>query len=238
MLSARKVVAVSESLADEIMLQYGKDAAAKLKVIHNPIDTDFWTPLAPLIRKGVREQLGFPDDSKVITFVALGDFERKGLPVLLEAISILRGRQQDYRVLAVGPTAESIMSLVHKSGLDPAVVLAVGPQRDVRPYYAAADAFCLPSMYESASLVMLEARASGLPLVVAQVGYAKGLTESGGGILIDRTAASVAQGLHQVLASQSSSPYKLPTRYEIQHFYAAWEALVTENCVARIEPFR
>ena len=69
--------------------------------------------------------------------------------------------------------------------------------RDLEPerYYAAADAFVLPSAYESFSLAAFEAAASGLPIVATDVGAVGEIVNAGGGIFIERNAESLAEAL-------------------------------------------
>lgn len=67
---------------------------------------------------------------------------------------------------------------------------------DVERFLSAADVFLLPSLYETFSLVGFEAAATGLPLVVTRVHGIGGLVrDDTAGILVDRNADSVADGL-------------------------------------------
>ena len=62
----------------------------------------------------------------------------------------------------------------------------VGPQNDVRPWYGAADALVLPTLYEPFANVVLEAMASALPVITSLKCGAVDLIESGrNGLLCD-----------------------------------------------------
>ena len=63
--------------------------------------------------------------------------------------------------------------------LNPAGVTLVGPVDDPAPYYAAADAFVLPTFYDPCSLSVLEAAASGLPSVTSRFNGAAELLSEG-----------------------------------------------------------
>src|SRR5262249_5594902 len=71
----------------------------------------------------------------------------------------------------------------------------VGETDHPERWYAAADALVLPSLYESFSLVALEAASSGVPVVATRVGVISEIVQEGGGILVERTARDVAVAL-------------------------------------------
>ena len=124
-----------------------------------------WSRRADFDRAGVRARMGFTDEDTVFVFVALGQFERKGLPLLLEALSRLPSSRAN--LIVVGGEPDLIASYrpeVARLGLDRNVVFA-GMQSDVRPFFWASDAFAFPSAYETFSLVSYEAAAAGLPVI-------------------------------------------------------------------------
>src|SRR5205807_2149797 len=92
-------------------------------------------------------------------------------------------------------------------------------------YYAAADAFVLPSAYETFSLAALEAAATGLPVVATNVGIVGGLVAAGGGVFVDRDPDSIATALERL----AERPEELPGMAECARDYArgfGWEAAV------------
>jgi glycosyltransferase involved in cell wall biosynthesis len=75
----------------------------------------------------------------------------------------------------------------------------VGQQDDVRPFLWTADIFALPSAYEAFPLVVLEAAAAGLPLLVTPLHGVEDVAEHGrNGLVVQRTVEAVADGLHQL----------------------------------------
>ena len=124
----------------------------------------------------------------VFVFVALGHFERKGLPLLLEALGSLDDGR--VRLLVVGGQPDLVESYRRKAeaaGVGDPVRFA-GMQEDIRPYLATADVFVLPSAYETFSLVALEAAAAGLPLLVTPLhGVEDYVCDGGNGFVVRLT---------------------------------------------------
>jgi len=77
-----------------------------------------------------------------------------------------------------GPEREAICRVAEEAGLGKRLILA-GFQRDMRPFYGAIDIFCLPSLTEGLPLVLLEACASGKPVVASRVGSVGELIDDG-----------------------------------------------------------
>ena len=81
----------------------------------------------------------------------------------------------------------------------------IGESPEPERYYAAADAFVLPSVYESFSLAAFEAAASGLPVIATDVGAIAEIVNAGGGTFIDRTAASLGEALNHLEADREAA---------------------------------
>ena len=99
---------------------------------------------------------------------------RKGTEILLESLSILRKLGHDVRLLAVGPfeTMEyenRIKSLARQRGVED-LIEWTGFVNNVDEYFAKMDAFVLPSLFgEGLPMVVLEAMATGTPVISAEV---------------------------------------------------------------------
>jgi UDP-glucose:(heptosyl)LPS alpha-1,3-glucosyltransferase len=75
----------------------------------------------------------------------------------------------------------------------------LGPVQNMAPVYAAADAFVLPTAYETFSLVTYEAAATGLPLLVTRVNGVEDLLQEGrSGWFVSPDAKDIARRLNQL----------------------------------------
>lgn len=141
--------------------------AFPLHVIPNGIDVDVYRPgLAPI--RHLR------DDKVNILFVGRLE-KRKGLGDLLRAYSAMKPRVPRSRLIIVGdgPLRGRVESYVTRNRLADVVVAGFVPDTVKPRYYCSADIFCAPATgAESFGIVLLEALASGLPVVATEVpGY-------------------------------------------------------------------
>ena len=194
---AKQVVVPSRGLARELKTEF-PFIENRLTVLSNPISLQRLEMPGGFDRQAFRRGLGMEDEDLVGLFVALGQFERKGLPLLLQALPGT-GR---VKLIVVGGEPD----LIARYGQEAARhqlgnrVKFVGMQTDVRPYLWSSDVFVFPSLYETFSLVTYEAAASGLPIVVSQLYGVEDLVKDGeNGFLIETSAAGVREGLERVL---------------------------------------
>lgn len=160
---ARAVICISQMVKREIVEHFGV-SETRLHVIYNGIDTSAFHPRFREERQTVRQRLGIPADAAVFLFVGSG-FERKGVGRILEAFA--RQRATSY-LLVVGNDKHLARYQRQARHLGLAErVRFLGVQKEVRPYYGAADAFVFPTLYEPFGNVILEAMASGLPVITS-----------------------------------------------------------------------
>jgi glycosyltransferase involved in cell wall biosynthesis len=199
---ARVVVVPSRGLRRDIGRLYpGSDH--KITVIQNTVDLDGFRPPPDFNRASVRERMATGEGDTAFVFVALGHFERKGLPLLLEALGSGDESLEKARLWVVGGERDLVASYRRRSdelGLGERVTFA-GRTDDVRPFLWAADAFVSPSHYEAFSLGLIEAAAAGLPLLATRIsGSEELLVEGRNGLWVEPTRAGVADGLKRFLA--------------------------------------
>ncbi len=150
------VVAVSQQVRNEL-IEAGLDGE-RLRVIPNGVDTEEFKPIAVS-----RQDVGLPE-GKLVLFIGDIKTPRKNLDTLLKAML----RVADGSLVVVGNTAGSpYPELTAKLGLQSRVSF-LGFRRDIAQLMRAASLLVFPSRYEACSLVLLEAAASGLPIVAAR----------------------------------------------------------------------
>jgi UDP-glucose:(heptosyl)LPS alpha-1,3-glucosyltransferase len=149
----------------------------KIRVIYNAVDTEKYSPESlNRFREETRTRLGIEPNQTVFLFVGSG-FERKGLPALMKSVQKLPA---DCHLLIVGQDKrhKRYGALAKRFGIAEKLHF-LGLQEDVRPYYAAADAFVLPTLYDAFANTVLEAMASGLPVITSTKCGAVDMIESG-----------------------------------------------------------
>lgn len=234
-----RIIVPSGGLARELSTEFPW-ARDKIKIIPNPVDYEQLQCPIDFDRAVLRATLGLAGSDFVLVFAALGHFERKGLPLLLEAMRLVsdpglklmvvggeRGLVADYRDRATA------MELAER-------VVFAGVQRDLRPYLWSADALALPSYYETFSLIAFEAAAAGLPLIVASVhGVDDILRDGENGFLVDRSAEQIAHGITRLIALSPEARRRMGEEarravagYDLSHFIARWREFYASSRVA------
>ncbi len=145
------------------------------RVVYNGVDSVRYHPPAPLEREAARRRLGLAPDTLVFVSVAQLRPE-KGHDHLIDAFAG-DGLPSDRALILVGDGVRraDLQAQAQRLGLADRVIFA-GEQADVRPWIHASDAFVLASTaVETFSNAALEAAASGLPLVMTDIGGAREL---------------------------------------------------------------
>lgn len=159
--SARRVVAVSESVATELR-ESTPMSRGRLRVIYNGVDPVEFRPRRPEDPRPLREGLDLPASAFVILFVGDARSTRKNLDLALSTLARLEPR---FRLAVIGEYRggpyEQMAMQIGVAGR----VHFLGPRRDVAECLRDADALLCVSHYEPASLVLLEGMASGLPVI-------------------------------------------------------------------------
>jgi len=174
---------VSERLKRDLCRHY-REAAADVIVVPNGVDADrFGTRNRVLYREKVRQEHDIPLEAPVLLFIG-GDWERKGVPCLIKALSLVR--RHDVRLLVVGGgEAETYQCLARDVQIEGRVTF-VSHSKEIHRYYAACDILAFPTLYEPFGLVILEAMASGLPVITSRLaGVADYIVDGVSGVLLD-----------------------------------------------------
>jgi UDP-glucose:(heptosyl)LPS alpha-1,3-glucosyltransferase len=192
------VICISRMVQDDIRERFGIPVE-RLPIIYNAVDGDEYHPGLAAGRAATRASLGIGDDRVVFLLVGSG-YARKGAGRAIEALArvpapahlVIVGHDRDparYRALARRQRVE-------------ARVTFAGPQVDPKPFYGAADAFLMPTLYDPLSNAVLEALACGLPVITSRRCGAGELVAAhdAGTVCGARDIAAIALAMHTLLA--------------------------------------
>ncbi|HVX60291.1 MAG TPA: glycosyltransferase family 4 protein [Pirellulales bacterium] len=181
----RLFIALSKMVARDFERYHGV-RRDQLRLVYNGVDVERFSPEHRWrYRRVVRDELGLDDDDTLLLIVA-HNFRLKGVPSLLTAVGKLLAEGERVRLAVVGGKRRaSLLRMAERRGAAAAVTF-VGPVDDATAYYAAADVYVQPTFYDPCSLVVLEALASGLPVVTSLFnGAGELITEGKHGFLVN-----------------------------------------------------
>jgi UDP-glucose:(heptosyl)LPS alpha-1,3-glucosyltransferase len=183
----KAVIAISNMVRSDITSRF-KIPNDRIYTIYNGVDLHQFRPENRLtIGKQFRSECGLLDEIPVVLFVGSG-FERKGLVYLLRAMALARGAAQLW-VVGKGNKLP-YLRLAKKLGLMSRVTFW-GPRQDILRFYAAADIFAFPTLYDPFSTAVLEALAAGLPVITtAQCGAAEIMSHGKEGFVLSSPSAT------------------------------------------------
>ncbi len=162
----RRVVVTSEALRDAMLEAYPAVAGA-LDVITPGVAM----PVAPASaqeKQDARARLGLPAQGTCVLFVG-NDFRKKGLPSLIKALALL---PPTYFVAVVGhPKQREEMQLLARAAGVAQRLVFLGTLQNMDSAYRAADLLVHPTLQDTYAMVVLEAMAHGVPVVVSGLPY-------------------------------------------------------------------
>jgi glycosyltransferase involved in cell wall biosynthesis len=177
---ARKIIAVSHFTKWELT-NYYKIPPHKIKVIHNGVDIHKFQPVAD--KRKIKAELGFNSDD--IAIVSVGRlYARKGLFTLIESMpAIVKGfPNAKFIISGKGQSDEMNKLIAHATRLGVIgniVFTGYYPDKKLPLLYQAADVFAFSTFYEHHPFAVLEALATGLPVVTTTVGGIPETIDSG-----------------------------------------------------------
>lgn len=207
---ADKRINFIKRIAEKIFLKYSgfkKIVAVDLKGLHilktSRLKNSVYIPNGVELNKsiGITKK-----KNKRFKFLFVGRLEeQKGIIYLLQAASLLKGRDFEVNIVGDGSQAGHLKNTAKESGLSHAVnFLGKLDDQELQDEYIYSDAFVLPSIWEGIPLSILEAMAAGLPVIAADVGGITTLcTDRVTGLIVKpRDSAALAQAMLEVMENE------------------------------------
>jgi len=190
-------IAVSRVARDCVSRYFPGD----FQIIPNGVDLDLFSP-----QVSPREEFA---DGKV-NILSVSRFEpRKGLCYLLNAYGEVKRRIPDARLIIVAPKTRAsykYKEIVERNKLSDVIFVSSVSSSELPSYYSSADIFCSPAIGgESFGIVLLEAMASGKPVVASNIeGYNDVLNHGEEGLLVSpKDEEALAQALLSLTKDKS-----------------------------------
>jgi len=201
-------------------------------VVSNPIDIRLFTPVRDDERDALRAQFGLTGQT-VAYAGRLGP--EKNIEILLRAVAILRDRgiNADLAIAGHGSHEPVLRALAGELRIDRQVkFLGTLTQDELAQLLRISDTFAMMSTSETQSMVLLQAMASGVPVVAADTRALPEFVGPENGVLVNpHDAAQLAQALADLLASPAqrrrlgAGGRRLAEKYRVETITDAWEAL-------------
>jgi len=199
---ADAVIAVCRQVAQRLEQRCGFPAR-RVELIANGVEAQTDTQDSTS-RERIRRSLGIPDDTWIVGSVGrLAPVKDFGTAIEALALIGQRGIEAHLLLVGDGPEREILLAKAEAAGVAAKIHFA-GQQNEVGSYLAAMDLYVNSSLSEGMSLSILEAMASGLPLVVTDVGENAALVAGGeapcGVVVPPGAAAPMADAIQRLLS--------------------------------------
>lgn len=165
-----RVVCVSDQNRDEHLAVLGRDDG-RVTVVHNGVDVERFSPAVS--GAGVAAELGFPPEAPIVGTVARLVERRKAIGDFIDMAARLRALDERVRFVVVGDgdLRHDLEEHARRLGLGDALVFT-GDRPDIPRLLAALSVFVMPSLWEGCQYSLLEAMATGIPVVSTPAGVA------------------------------------------------------------------
>lgn len=185
-----RILTVSRAVRDDVLITNVGLPVRKVVTVYNGIDARRFSDTELTVSEA-RERLGLPTDGVLIFGTVARLAKVKGQTVLLQAYLKIRDQfPNSLLVLAgAGPLERELRERASALKIENHVVF-LGRRSDIPQVLRAYDVFILPSLSEGHPLSLLEAMASGIPVIATSVGGVPEILANGSpGIMIPPSAA-------------------------------------------------
>lgn len=229
------VAAPTPSIRDELIAR--GCLPHKVQVVGRGVDTEEYQPS----RRSAEFRRAFVEPQKIALLYVGRVSREKNLPMLAEAFKLLAAKRRDVALLVVGDGPYRAEMEAALNGL-PARFPGVLQGERLATAYASSDCFVFPSETDTLGNVVLEAQASGLPVIVSGVGGPKDCMQDGvtGLVIPSITAGRLAAVLDEIcenptrLAEMGAAARAYSLRFTHAASFAAFRRLHEEVLAARV----
>jgi glycosyltransferase involved in cell wall biosynthesis len=218
---AERVVAVSRPLAEQARALGVR--AERIDIVRNGIDRDTFRPRD---RTEARRTLGLEPDQSIVLYVGHVTRE-KGAFDLVRAYENAGPRLRGSRLVLLGDGSglEECRELARATGLN-AAFAGARPHGEIARWLSACDVLALPSWNEGMPNVVLEALASGRPVVASSVGGIPDVVDAraNGALVPPRNPVELGRALERVLG-ESYEPERISAALEVPDWPGSARAL-------------
>jgi UDP-glucose:(heptosyl)LPS alpha-1,3-glucosyltransferase len=171
------LIAISDMVKQD-MLHWYQIPEERITVVYNGVDIEHFHPRNRQYREEIRRRHGIGEE-RVILFVS-NNFRMKGLTYLMKALGKIKKEDHPpFKLLVLGRDRQSpYLHLAKTMGILDKVIF-VGSTSEPEKYYGASDFLVHPTFYDACSLTVLEALASGLPVITTHSNGAGGIITDG-----------------------------------------------------------
>lgn len=170
------------SIAFEAFRREYPSLPGRWHTMHPGVDFErFSAPDRSACREEIRGRYGVKDSDLLVLFVGM-NFEVKGLDTIIRAVAVARSKRPGagIRLLVVGKGDEKKYGeLAGSLGIGSDVTFAGRQVEGLERYYRASDLFVMLSAFDTFGMVVLEAMAAGIPVLVSPNVGAKDLVDEG-----------------------------------------------------------
>ena len=216
-MNADFVVALTKNMMDVIQKNYDR---RDVIVISNGIDLEKFRNIPKIIKR----------ENKCVIYV--GRFRSvKGLTYLIQAMKIINNHDSSIRLVLIGkgPEEAKLKNLVKELNLDEYIEFKGQiPNENIPGYLADSDVFVLPSLSEGFPNVVLEAMASGLPIVATRVtGLSEIILDGINGLLVEPgNSKEIARKILFILSNDDFRE-KIIENNKLKALDYSWENVIT-----------
>ncbi len=150
----------------------------RISIVPNSVDLERFNTK---VKGGsIRHSLGIKDREKMVLFVGRTSKEKRIETIIYSARYLSKSRNDiKFVICGDGPASDHYRKMASRLNLKNVIFTGFVKGKELARYYAASDAFCMPSTFETQGLVAIEAMASGKPVIAADYLALRDLVKNG-----------------------------------------------------------